>query len=113
MPTIIPSKDHIHYQNLLQIKDSINFLGDNPKSTPKSDLGRDPFMFSTANPIMVPSHLPSTVTIFEKIHTLRSFPVIFPYYVLPDLPSLLPVYVPVDLTSIRPDLDPSNKPSNL
>ena len=56
-PTIIPSKDPMHDQNVLQIKYLENFLSENPNSAPISDFSRVPFMLSTVKPIMVHSHL--------------------------------------------------------
>ena len=77
-PKPLPSKDHMHDQNVLQIKDSTDFLSDQPNSKSTSTFNRDNFMLSTVQPSLVPSYIPSLVTIFEPIHIMRSPPGLFP-----------------------------------
>ena len=58
-------------------------------------------MFSNVQPSMVPSNLPSTINLFDPIHSLISPPGLFPYG------------LPPEITITRPSLDISFKPSNM
>ena len=66
-----PSKDLMHGQNVIQVKDSTDFIVENPNITPVIALISDTLMLSIGQLYMVPSHLPSSITIFETNHTIR------------------------------------------
>ena len=90
---MLSSTDPLPDPSIITSKYLKYFLSYDPKSTHKSDTGKDTFMLSTVQPSLVPSNIPSTVNLFAQSHPMRSHPGLFPSDVPPDITSLLPYHV--------------------
>ena len=70
-PNVLPSKYPLPDTSILTIKDSIYFLIDQPTSTPTSTIRRNTSKFPTVQSNLAPSHITSSVPIFETSHLMR------------------------------------------
>ena len=85
-PTILPSTEILPATSMIPSKYSTYFLSDQPSSTSTSTLRRDISISPAVQSTLAPSHIPSSLNIFETSCIPNSPPGLFPSDVSSDLP---------------------------